>query len=399
MPVSELERSASTGALAAAIKTGLPRLNAASAAYQTEVCVVNTFVNNVLSAQLPTLPVDLPNWQAYVDAWAQARSTALQWADKCMAPLIDTPYEVTSYDTVIGALLADAINQTELLVQNPNDTNARSALDRDLSSLLRHLQQVQTFIAGAINPQQAFQVQLAVTASDLAKISNMAIADNLTEQAQIEALKDQISQLQAEIVSLTKALIALGVADAAALTFGAVSSLVGFPLTWLVMGPVVAVTSTFIALDAKQLLADKQAIEQTQSQMSQPAQFCAVLAFLSNVYAKLVQQALATQNALHSVLSTWTLLSGEMSAAINGMKSAISDADTPNYLIARLDLQNARLEWNMASTQASALTLNLNANAQPLQIGMSSEEVAAALAKGRSIDLMTYFNQLGQLGA
>lgn len=396
MSVSQLDRPAvSKGALAAAINNGFTRFAIANTAYQTNVVTVNTYVNNVMSSTLPVVPVQPTDWQDYVNAWEAADAVALDWVNKCMARLLDVPDDVINYNPAITSLLQDAITQANALIANPANTAAKIALNNDLTSLPQQLQVVETFVSGAVSALQQFQDKLPSMAADLTNISNLAIADNKADQQQIQDLQTAINQLQADINSLTAAIVGLGIADAAAMSLGLIASIVAFPeglLTWFVMGPIVAVATTYIALDAEQIVADKQAIDAKQNQMNQLTQSCSVLATMSTTYTNLANQSQAIQTALQAVLTEWQALSSDIAVAITDIQAAVNDSAKPDYQAVLNDLNEASSEWTAAYTQANALKLTFNVNPQQLQIGMTSSQVGSALAQSQPVDLITYFN-------
>lgn len=384
--------------LTLAIRKNMPTLAQATSDYQTNVVTVNTYINNVLSSSLPVVTPQPKDWQQYVTAWEQASSDALVWVNQCMARLLSVPQDVQSYNPIISALMTDAINQTNILIKNPNDKAALAALTNDLTQIPTQLYIVETFITGAIQALQNFQDVLPDMAAQLQTISNLAAADNQADQKQIQALQQQINQLQSDINSLTAAIIGLGIADAAAITLGLIASIAAFPVglvTWFVLGPAVAVATTYIVLDAKQIQADKAAIDQAQSQMSQLTNACAVLATLTTQFSNLATQSQTIQTALQAVLAAWQTMAGDITAAITDAQKAMTDKTASNFQAVLNDLQGAQTEWQATEAQAASMVLNLQVNNANLQVGMSQSAVASALQGGKVVPLIQYFNSVG----
>jgi len=380
-----------------AIRKSLPRLVEAVNTYKTNVCLVNTYVNNVLSSSLPSITPVPTDWQQYVSLWEQASSGALTWVNQCMSRLLGVPQDVITYDTAITALLQDAITHTKALISNPSNQAALAALNNDLTVLPQQLGTVETFITNSLQALQNFTDVLPTLATQLQTLSNLAIADNNADQQQIQTLQTQIQQLQDDINSQTTNIIGLSIADAAALTLGIVSSIVAFPVglvAWFVMGPAVAVATTFIALDAIQIENDKSAIDDAQGLMSQLTAACSVLATMSTTYSNLAAQSQTIQTALQNVLTEWRVLSGDTRNAVFDIETAIHDEKGANYQSVLSDLDAAVVEWEAANTQAISLVLTLNVNNASLQVGMSQSAVQQTLASGTTVDLITYFNGL-----
>lgn len=380
-----------------ALKSNLSRVGDTATTYKQNVVTVNTYISNVLSSSLPTVPVQPKDWGNYVTAWEAASTSALQWVNQCMARLLEVPQDVQNYNPLITGLLNDAITQTNALISNPGDKAALAALNNDLRAIPGQLQLVESFISGCISALQNFQDQLPSIATNLTTLSNLAIADNQADQQQIATLQKNIQQLQSDIDSLTAAIVGLAIADGIALTLGVVASIVAFPvglLSWFVLGPAVAVATTYIVLDAKQIEADKALIDQDQSQMSDLTASCSVLSTMSTTYTNLANQSQTIQTALQAVLTEWQILSADVATAITDIQTAVNDTSGANYTAVLTDLQAAQSEWNDADAQAASLAITINVNNAQLQIGMSSDQVGSALATGKTVDLITYFNQL-----
>ena len=384
--------------LTLAISRNMPLVAQAVSAYQTNVVTVNTYVNNVLSSSLPTVTPQPLDWGSYVTAWEQASSDALTWVNQCMARLLSVPQDVEGYNPLISALLSDAITQTNTLIANPNNQAALAALTNDLNQIPTQLQVVETFIAGAIQALQNFQDVLPGMATRLQTLSQLAANDNQADQAQIANLQAQVQQLQTDINSLTAAIVGLSIADAAALTLGIIASIAAFPVglaTWLVLGPAVAVATTYIALDAEKIEADKALINQTQSQMSQLTAACSILATMSTTYGNLATQSQTIQTALQAILSAWQVMAGDLTVAITDAQTAITDKNASNFQAVLVDLQGAQSEWQATDAQAATLVVNLQVNNAQLQVGMSSSTVQQTLAGGQTMSLIQYFNSVG----
>ena len=381
-----------------AIRNNKPAVASAAKDYKTNVVTVNTYISNVLSSSLPTVMPEPKDWQKYVDAWEKASSDALTWVNQCMARLLSVPQDVENYNPIIENLLGDAIKNTQTLIQTPGDAAALAALKNDLDQIPAQLSLVETFIAGAIKALQNFQDVLPEMATQLENLSELAAADNKADQQQIEQLQSKIKQLQNDIDSLTASIVALGIADAAAISLGVLASIVAFPeglLTWFVLGPAVAVATTYIVLDAEQIKADKAAIDQCQSQMSQLTAACSVLSTLSTTYGNLATQSQSIQQALKAILSAWQAMAGDIAAAITDAQTALNDTQASNYQAVLADLQGSQSEWQATESQAASLVLDLKVNNAPLTVGMSQSSVGSALQGGTVVSVIEYFNSVG----
>ena len=365
--------------------------------YKQNVVVVNTYVTGVLSSKLPTLNSYPQDWSDFATAYEAATSSALTWVNTVMARLLSVPGDVQNYNATISQLLQDAENQANTLVDQPGNGAALASLNQDLSGLSSQLALVTSFIASAISSIQTFQDQLPAMSTQLQTIVTKAIADNQADQDQINQLNASIQQLQNDISNLTAAIIALSIADAAALTIGTVTTIALWPVgavVWFVMGPAVALATTYIALDAKQIIDDKAAIAADQKAITGLTADVAVLSVLANTYQAMVNQTTAIETALQAILTEWQTLESDVAQAVSDIQAATSDTTGANFSAVAADLSQAIVEWSAAYAQAGSLSVQLQVNNAQLELGMSSTAVQSALAGGQTTDVISYYNSL-----
>jgi len=383
--------------LAHAIRNNVVSLAQAQTTYKENVVAVNTLVTSVLTSSLPTLFQNPPDWQDFVNAYTTANGEALNWVNNVMARLLDVPDEVQGYNIIISQLLQDAKTQASTLINQPSDKTALQILNQDLTGLSNQLNIVVTFISGAVTNIQSFKDKLPDMAAQLQTIAKKSSKDADADQAQIDKLNADIARLQNEIKSLTASIIALGIVDGVALTIGVVTTIALWPVgaaVWFVMGPAVAVASTYIALDALKIKADKAQIEQDQQLITGLTADVATLHVLANNYADMANQAEAIETNLKAILAEWQTLESDVNAAIADIRTAISDTSSANFQAVLNDINNAITEWNDAYAQAGSLHLDLQVNNAQLQIGMSSSDVQNALASGETLGIIEYYNRL-----
>jgi hypothetical protein len=384
--------------LSSAIRNNASALAAAQNTYKQNVASVNTYINSVLSSSLPVLNDPPPDWSSFTTAYEAANADALQWVNNVMARLLTVPGDVESYNTTISAALLDAQARAQQLIANPSDQGPLQILNADLDNVLGQLALVITFITSAVESVQKFSDTLPAMASNLQTIATDSSQAANADQNEINQLNSDIAALQADIQSLTAQIIALGVADAAALTLGTVATIAAWPfgaLTWLVMGPAVAVATTFIALDSVQIEDDNAKITSDQNQITGLTADVATLQVLTSNYAAMVAQTQEIEDNLSAILAAWQQLESDVSTAAADTNQALSDATSQGYQDALNDIDGAISEWNAAYAQAGTLSLDIQVNNAMLQLGMSSDDVQAALAGGQSMNVIQYFNQVG----
>jgi hypothetical protein len=364
--------------------------------YKASVAMVNTAITSVMSSTLPTLNFFPPDWTDFTTAYEQAGADALDWVNTVMARLLDVPSEVQTYNDTITAVLQDASQQASTLITQPTNRVALAALKSDLNVLSSQLRLVTTFITSAIASIQTFdEKKLPDMATQLQSIAQKSVADSNVDQQKIADLNAKVTQLQNDIKSLTAQIAGLAIADGVALTVGVVATIALWPegaAVWFVLGPAVAAATTFIALDAEQIKADKAAIQQAQQQMDGLTADVSTLGVLANNYTSMANQTQDIQANLQTVLKEWQTLENDVNTAITEVKTALSDTTKVNFQAVANDLNQAVTEWNTAYAQAGSLALQLNVNNAQLQLGMSSSDVQAAMATGQTMDIIDYYN-------
>jgi DNA repair ATPase RecN len=381
--------------LAVALEKNASSLSDAHLSYKENVVIVNTFVNSVLTSKLPTLHQPPPDWAKFIKAYEEAMANAGDWVNEVMARLLRVPKNVQRYNPEITQLLNDAKVQANALVAEPSDAVALAALERDLAGVTGQLSLVTTFISGAIKAIQEFGDNLPKLGAELQAIADQSVQDAKADEGKIRELNEAVEVLQSEIKDLTAAIIALGIADAVAITLGVIATIAAWPVgavTWFVLGPAVAVATAYIAIDAAKIKARKAEIEANQLAMDQITADVATLKILATNYQKMATESEQVQANLQTVLAAWQQLENDVTAAVTDVRTATADASAAAFEAVRNDINAAISAWGEAHSDASGLVIDLNVNNAPLTIGMSSTDVQAALAQGTSMDVIDYFN-------
>jgi len=384
-------------ALAKAFNKNAVSLAVAQTSYKQNVVAVNTLVTSVLTSKLPTLNQNPPDWNEFVSVYEKADAGALTWVNNVMARLLNVPDEVRSYNSIITQLLADAKSQGETLVKDPGNKTALGILNTDLDNINSQMSLVVTFITGALNAIKGFKDVLPTMATNLQTIADDSTKAANADQAQIDKLNQDIDNLHAEIKSLTAAIVALGIADGIALTLGVVATIAAFPegaLVWFVLGPAIAVASTYIAIDGLKIKADNAAIKADEAQITGLTADVSTLHILSKNFASMSAQTVEIETNLQAILVEWQSLETDVNAAVTDIKTAITDASSANFGNVVTELDDAITEWAAAYKQAGDLHLDLNVNNAQLTVGMSSADVQAAAAKGSTVNIITYYNEV-----
>ncbi|WP_319760915.1 hypothetical protein [Maridesulfovibrio sp.] len=383
--------------LSQAINGNVVALAQSQKTYKQNVVAVNMVISSILQSKLPALNQYPADWKAFTDSYKEACCYALDWTNSVLARLLCIPDETLSYNDIITMLLNDANTQANNLVKNPQDNTALKMLNNDLKGIQAQLKIVTTFISQAVKKVKTFGDNIPQMASKLQTIADKATADEKVDQKKIDDLKKEIDNLNSDIDSLSASIVALGIADAAAITLGTIATIAAFPegaLAWLFCGPAVAAATVYIALDATKIKEDKANIESKGKQMDQVTADVATLHIIAQNFNRLATSTTAIEDNLKAILKEWQQLEDDVTAAVNDISEAVTEVKKVDFGEVQKDINDAIKEWKEACTQAGALRIEVKANDAPLKIGMSQEEVKDALAKGKSIDIIEYFNKV-----
>ena len=392
-----MTRSTREFSLAQAIHRNAKSLAQAQNTYKQNLVFVNTFITGVLSSSLPQLNQPPPDWLNFVRSYEMATEEALTWVNDVMAHLLNVPGAVQSYDTVVALLLQDAIAQATSLQSTPDNGMALEVLQDDLANLNDLFGQVIAFISAVISRLENFQNVLPGMATQLQSIAQASINDANADRQQIANLNTQIQQLQSDMASLSAQIIAAGSGDPEAVTLGLVGIMTDWPggaLLWIVLGPAVASSATIIGLDEAKIENDQKQISVLQGQINAITADVSTLALLANGYGVMASQTQQIQTDLQAMLGQWQTLEDDVANAVSDIQSAIVESDTGAAVFEAVaaELNDAVMNWNAASAEVGALTVQLQVNNAPLQVGMSSAMVGQALEGGRTVDILTYYN-------
>ena len=384
-------------ALAQAISKNALSLAVKQTTYKENVVAVNTLITSVLSSNLPTLNQNPPDWKQFQEAFEAADSGALSWVNNVMARLLDVPDDVKSYNATITQLLADAKSQAQTLEADPGNKTALQTLNTDLTNVTNTLNLVVTFISGALTAIKDFKDELPTLATNLQTIADNSAKDAKADQAQIDKLNQDIDALKAEIKSLTASIVALAVVDGIALTLGIVATIAAFPegaLTWFVLGPAVIAATAVIAIDGVKITADKKLIESDEQQITGLTADVAALQVLSKNFASMSAEAVDIETNLQAILAEWQTLESDVTAAVNDIKEAVTDAGSANFTAVLSEIDDAMVEWAAAYKQSGDLHLELNVNSAQLEVGMTQDQILIATGAAPTVDIIKYYNQI-----
>ena len=123
-------------------------------------------------------------------------------------------------------------------MSNSNNTTALAILNVDLTNLSVQINNVVTFISGAVTKIQSFQNTLFNMATELQTITIKPATNANADPAKIKTLLTDIQTFQNDVSSLTAVIVGLAIAGGVSLTIGIMATITLWPvgaLAWFVM--------------------------------------------------------------------------------------------------------------------------------------------------------------------
>jgi predicted nucleic acid-binding Zn-ribbon protein len=350
-----------------------------------------------MNSNLPTLQAPIPDWDIYQKAYLSAKSSAMAWVNTVLERLNTVPGNILGYNDTVLRLFNEAISDTNKLIRDPSDQSAKDFLLKEINTAIRKMTFFSDELSDVIKTLKSFKETLPQQAQDLQTIADAAMKDQRADEHQIMALRQKIEGANAEIKSLTAAIIGLAIADGAAITLGVIAVAAAGPIgmiTWIFLGVAVAVASVYIAIDAAKIKALKDQIEQDQKAMSAFTADVSALANTSCVFKQFADQAQSIEDNLQRIVNAWQALNSGLQAVESDLKDVSKDYTAEQWQKVKTDLEHAQADWKTFISGVGQLNVKVLGNTAKLELGMNSEEVEKAVKSGETTDFIKYINQV-----
>lgn len=367
--------------------------------YLTNLVYVITYVHNVISSR-PTAPDRLsPAWKEFLTTYKIASADVLRWVNSVLTKLLNIPPGIQDYATLVDTSLRKAKSHATDLAVSPTNQATSNLLHDELNNLLRIINLMVTFLNGRLESVQCFSEVFPRLAQHLQTAASEAHREANCDRQQLANFIKQVNQTQTDIDHLTAAIIDLGIANTCPLTMASVviANAPSQHVSWLNFGSVLAFATTYIGLDAENIQKDKNAIEETQNAMDPITLEVAMMNALSDIFTNLTVQCAQLEQNLEELLISWQTLESEITFAIQDIQSSIANASKSSRNLHALekDFEEAIEEWTNVVNQSSLFSLTIQVNDVKLHCSMSQEKIIEDMAHGRTFDIVTYLNRIG----
>lgn len=381
--------------LSKAIQGNVVSLKDTQNTYKENVLKITLLMSSVVNSNLPPMKITPPDFNQFSESLVKAKASALSWTNGPLSHLLSVPESVRDYNSIITPILQDALTQTGILKDDPNNQSAKRILDFDLKNLSSQMNLIVSSISASVTSIKQFRSTLPSMANELSSIADRAIEDAKADEKQIQELQTKIDNLNKEIDNLTAGIVGLGILDAAAIGIGALGFAMPFPANvaiWIFSGAAIAAATTVIVVDGIKISSDKDQIAAAQGRMDEYTADVSTLKILSNNFDRLSNEVDQIQDNVQAVLNAWLNLESDINAAILDITTATADSKSDSYSKVYDDLEQAVQDWNTTYTEAGSLYIELNANTANISVGMSDSEVKKAVSEGETMGVIKYLN-------
>lgn len=355
--------------------------------YQQEVNYVNTFMLRVYSFDLPKLHFPIPpeDAKAFQDCFVNMELVTSKWTKDVFLQLVFVPNNIKSKSDPVS----NKLNRAKDLAIKKDLDNLKDVLD----SLKETFTTVKDLILETKEKVADFQTtQLDTVKTNLDNVVTQTIKDEELNQTEIDKLQSDINAIQDEINSLNKDLIGYAIGLGGSVLLGVITLPLG-PVAWLFFGGAIAALSYAVDLtkkkikDAENKIAGDEALkDQRKNDMVQLKQY-------EKSFQDLADEIKILKSSMETVFGAWDVLSDNVITALEDLNKAINATSTPDYELIVQDLDNTIKEWNNITSNAKDVTLDMKFSNAKIEVGMSPDEVEAAIAKSDVVNIVDFYTK------
>ena len=361
--------------------------------YRADVASVGALVATVVKTPLPVPMTPISGWDSCVAAYVEAKTLAQGWNQDVLVPLTGTPASILRADKAVTKFFDEVAKALNELIGQPDDPAYRAELENHLTGLAYEIATVSGEVADVIAALTDYDASLPLQADDFSRIVGELTAGCGADQARIDVLTRDVADLKSKIDDLSAQIVGLGFAAGMGIVFGAMSFAVGGP-AGIVLGILfvgaVAVSAIFIALDAVEIGKLEDDITTDTKEMTQLEADIAALHLAADGFKRLADATKDIRTTLQRIVDAWAVITTAVADVTAQIGEAEEDERAALWSNLQQDLDSARTAWGAALADVHLVDLRLTASDAKIIVGMSSGQVAAALAAHPTVALTDY---------
>ncbi|MFY0598052.1 MAG: HBL/NHE enterotoxin family protein [Cyclobacteriaceae bacterium] len=329
--------------------------------YVNAISIVNNYAYSITNQSMPVLSQPPANYASFVQSFVPAKQHVLNWSQNIFVNMTQLPKTIEGQAKNMFSM-EDTYIKSNLnkLISNPADKTAKKGLSDALKIVDKVIQGQLTTIGSIEKELSAFALNVTKDSTSLSNISAQALAMAGSDKVQIGKLNTTIGQLQENIASSQKLLMAaemgMGISLFVCLVGVAVCAIGGAGTAIIVIA--VAAESASIAgtvIEKNIIKTDANLINADQKLVSTLNQDVILLSALSSQFQGLVKANAAAMNALTQIKNMWINLQTTIGAVSTELTAINTDLTTADYKKALADFKVAETNWNEVVAFASSL--------------------------------------------
>lgn len=361
--------------------------------YTKNFLAVCQYVAAVNKSGLPALVNPVPAWEEFSTLLVEAKAATLEWTNSVAVNLQSLPHSILRKNGEMTKLFDEAIQLCEKLIENPRSSRIEELHDT-IDDLLRNIESINSRLTDLLSLLEDYHDSLPVQAEKLQNLADKSLMAKEVDEKKVKELKLLVTKAKAEISSLSAAIAGMSVAIAASILISVVAVATAGPvgcLSFVFTGIVIGTSIAYIVMDAKKIEALKDQISQTQNSMDDYTADAAALQLLADGFNDLAKQAADMEGSVKFIVRAWEAMRNDLQVINSEVKHAQDLWAEQEWAAMKQDFEEAAILWKQFIEKAGLYDLdNVKACNCNLELGMSEEDVKAAVEKNGTIDLIDY---------
>lgn len=345
------------------------------------------------------------DYEEYTDTISSAQGLLKTFTGVTWSQLKSIPNTITGYLPIMNINFDSALQQISRLITVCNDPGSLASLlftldgmKVDLDSQMDLIDQLKTNLTNC-------HTDFENIANDLQKIVDMAVADAATDEARVEELTQSVEEMKKIIDACTESLAANCAGFSTAGICLVVINLVVNKdkhkklIRCLngVLGSIFIATGVGIILDSVAIAEQSKLMEQALNDIDDLGLDIAQLQLIADDFKRYAADTENMQPCLQQMHDVWSAFYDDLVAISDGIKKIQDCEDDTEQFSAEFwqgiyeEMETLKADYGTFASNVALFDVSGVSGYQvELEIGMSSEETAAAIAAAQPMDLIRY---------
>ena len=351
--------------------------------YLKSVEEISEFMLSVTARNLPDFAVKPQHYADYEKKLVTAKASANIFKDTVYVNLCSYPSIMKSKMGEIIDSFSGIIKEADILIGDPGNENARNAAKGFIDTLEPVIENVLKRTVDMEDSLNKYVDKITEQAQALGEISELMTKDKGVDENEVKRLKSLIDEVKKEIRSLTEEMIEAGMGDTVFFGIGMAVTVLAFPMglfSWLLTGPVIALSSACLALDSIKLKTLNSKITETWKVVGDLNSTVAVLQEQAEAYKDLSEKSEEMKQNLSVIHNAWETLLGDARILKTEFENGEKKFESRDWVQMKNDFTEAKSKGNTICSELEKIIIQeMYTSDAVLKAGMSRSEVEMAI--------------------